>query len=86
MSGRLDAFGPRTPSTDDRPCICCGDDATIFDLCADCRAVYDLASEHPVPCRCGACLMHAKIEARRAAPSLRPGAVIATRSLVEVSL
>ena len=82
---RFDAFGPRTPSTDDRSCICCGDDATIFDLCADCRAVHDLASEHPVPCRCGACLMHAKIEARRA-PTLRPDSVIVTRSLVGVSL
>ena len=58
------------PVTHDAACICCGDTATIFDLCGDCRAVHDLASEHPVPCRCGACLMHAKIEARRAAVSL----------------
>ena len=83
---RFDAFGPRTPSHDDRACICCGDTATIFDLCDDCRAVHDFASEHPVPCRCGACLMHAKIEARRRAPTLRPGSVIVTRSLVGVSL
>ena len=36
---RFDAFDARrTPPTDDRACICCGDDATIFDRCADCRA------------------------------------------------
>ena len=71
MSGRLDAFDARVLPADarDPACTCCGDRATIFDLCADCRAVYDLASEHPVPCRCGACLMHAKIEQRRAAVS-----------------
>ena len=65
---RLDAFDARTtPATDDRPCIHCGDRAAIFDLCDGCRAVYDIASEHPVPCRCGPCLTHAKIEQRRAA-------------------
>jgi hypothetical protein len=70
VSGRLDAFGPRTPSTDDRPCIHCGDDATHSDLCGACHGVHDVASEHPVPCRCGPCLTHAKIEQRRAAVSL----------------
>jgi hypothetical protein len=65
---RFDAFDARTtPATDDCPCIHCGDNATIFDLCADCRAVYDFSSEHPVSCRCGPCLTHAKIEQRRAA-------------------
>ncbi len=71
---RFDAFDARTLPADaaDREpaCIHCGDRASIFDLCADCRAVYDFASEHPVPCRCGPCLTHAKIEQRRAAVSL----------------
>jgi len=69
VSGRLDAFNARTLPADAREpaCIHCDNRATIFDLCADCRAVYDFASEHPVPCRCGPCLTHAKIEQRRAA-------------------
>jgi hypothetical protein len=78
---RFDAFDARTLPADarERKCIHCGDNATIFDLCGDCRAVYDFASEHPVPCRCGPCLSHAKIEQRRAL--LRPGVVITVRSL-----
>jgi len=65
---RFDAFGPRTtPATDDRPCVCCGDDATIFDLCDACHGAHEFASEHQTACRCGPCLMHAKIEQRRAA-------------------
>jgi hypothetical protein len=66
---RFDAFDARALPADarERKCIHCGDRATIFDLCADCRAVYDLASNHPVPCRCGLCLTHAKLVQRRAA-------------------
>lgn len=55
------------PVACDVACILCSDPATHGDLCGACHGAHDLASEHPVPCRCGACLVHAKIEARRAA-------------------
>ena len=84
---RFDAFGPRTPSTDDAACVHCGDLATADDLCDACDAVERIAGEHERACDCGACLVFAKIAARRRSPTLRLGSVIVTRSLVgEVSL
>ena len=67
---RFDAFGPRTPATDDRACIHCGDRATHGDLCYPCITVLDIASEHPRACACGPCLVFTKIEARRVEVSL----------------
>ena len=64
----FDAFDARrTPVEHDVACILCSDPATHGDLCDACHGAHELASEHPVPCRCGACLVHAKIEQRRAA-------------------
>jgi len=70
--GRLDAFDARTLPADarERKCILCSDPATRGDLCDACHGAHEFASEHPVRCACGACLMHAKIEQRRAAVSL----------------
>jgi hypothetical protein len=84
---RFDAFGLRTPSTDDAACVHCGDTATADDLCDACDAVERIAGEHERACDCGPCLVFAKIAVRRRSPTLRPGSVIVTRSLVgEVSL
>jgi len=71
VSGRLDAFDARTLPADacDVACILCSDPATHGDLCDACHGAHELASEHPVRCACGACLVHAKIETRRAAVS-----------------
>ena len=55
------------PVACDVACILCSDAATRGDLCDACHGAHEFASEHPVRCACGACLVHAKIEARRAA-------------------